>query len=171
MLYVHMYPGISAMEIKNPPEVWKPTMEKARAIRSSSGARSAAAASSRSAASAARRLSFTGPGHNFWREFLQEDVKREIQQVGKPCWFGMMFFFQVFFGANMGKPLTPFFWGGNLTFWGTLVLDGFGRFFCGGLLCWSQAGRIKWVERAGKRRTHCTFVALGRGKETVWPYL
>lgn len=61
--------------------VWKPTMEKARAIRSSSGARSAAAASSRSAASAARRLSFTGPGHNFWREFLQEDVKREIQQV------------------------------------------------------------------------------------------
>lgn len=65
-----MYPGISAMEIKKPPEVWKPTMEKAREIRSSR--------------SAARRLSFTGPGHNFWREFLQEEVKREIEQVGKP---------------------------------------------------------------------------------------
>eukprot|EP00435_Cladocopium_sp_Y103_P048159 s2176_g14.t1 len=48
--------------------VWKPTMEKAREIRIRS-------------AGAARRLSFTGPGHNFWREFLQEDVKREIQQV------------------------------------------------------------------------------------------
>ena len=123
MLYVHMYPGISAMEIKNPPEVWKPTMEKARAIRSSSGARSAAAASSRSAASAARRLSFTGPGHNFWREFLQEDVKREIQQVGKPCWFGMMFFFQFFFGENMGKPL------GELDILGNIGFGWFWEFF------------------------------------------
>ena len=141
MLYVHMYPGISAMEIKNPPEVWKPTMEKARAIRSSSGARSAAAASSRSAASAARRLSFTGPGHNFWCEFLQEDVKREIQQVGKPCWFGMMFFFFNFF---LGKT-----WGnrwGNLTFWGTLVLDGFGSFFLWGaaMLITSWSYQMSW---------------------------
>ena len=127
MLYVHMYPGISAMEIKNPPEVWKPTMEKARAIRSSSGARSAAAASSRSAASAARRLSFTGPGHNFWREFLQEDVKREIQQVGKPCWFGMMFFFSIFFWGKHGETAGGTWHFGEHWFW--MVL---GVFFVGG---------------------------------------
>lgn len=146
MLYVHMYPGISAMEIKNPPEVWKPTMEKARAIRSSSGARSAAAASSRSAASAARRLSFTGPGHNFWREFLQEDVKREIQQVGKPCWFGMMFFFSSFFWGKHGETANPIFFWGELDILGNIGFGWFWEIFLWGaaMLITSWSYQMSW---------------------------
>ena len=44
-------------------------------------------------------------------------------------------FFSSFFWGKHGETANPIFFGGNLTFWGTLVLDGFGRFFCGGLLC------------------------------------
>ena len=41
--------------------VWMPTMEKAKAIH--------------------RRLSFTGPSRNWWREFVTPEVQREIQRV------------------------------------------------------------------------------------------
>ena len=141
MLYIHMYPGISAIEIKKLPEVWKPTMEKAREIRSSSR-------------SAARRLSFTGPGHNFWREFLQEEVKREIEQVGKPWWFGIFrdisgwcfFFFQVFFwGKTWGNRWPHFFLGGELDILGNIGFGWFWDFFGGAaILITSWSYQMSW---------------------------
>lgn len=51
--------------------VWKPVMEKAREIHPLVGP------------GAPRRLSFNGPGHNWWREFLHEDVRKEIVKVNR----------------------------------------------------------------------------------------
>ncbi|CAE7193061.1 unnamed protein product [Symbiodinium pilosum] len=53
--------------------VWRPVMEKARQIRPRSG----------SSVEGHRRLSFNGPSSNFWREFLHEDVRKEILEVNR----------------------------------------------------------------------------------------
>lgn len=60
-------------------QVWKPTMEKAREIRPSARMPVPAPPVRR-----ARRLSFTGPGHNFWREFLDKELQKEIQEAELP---------------------------------------------------------------------------------------
>eukprot|EP00931_Biecheleriopsis_adriatica_P091973 TRINITY_DN65815_c0_g1_i1.p1 TRINITY_DN65815_c0_g1~~TRINITY_DN65815_c0_g1_i1.p1 ORF type:complete len:469 (+),score=92.24 TRINITY_DN65815_c0_g1_i1:40-1446(+) len=95
--------------------VWKPTMEKARKIKPFSeyefSARRlrqqqshAGARSHEQGGGLMRRLSFNGPGSNFWREFISPDVRKDIlevnsiddelvrfareiylQQYGKPC--------------------------------------------------------------------------------------
>eukprot|EP00439_Symbiodinium_sp_Y106_P041377 s4608_g5.t1 len=54
--------------------VWRPVMEKARQIRPSGSATSV---------EGQRRLSFNGPGSNFWREFLHDDVRKEILVVNR----------------------------------------------------------------------------------------
>ncbi|OLP88769.1 hypothetical protein AK812_SmicGene29847 [Symbiodinium microadriaticum] len=54
--------------------VWRPVMEKARQIRPSGSAR---------LFEGQRRLSFNGPGSNFWREFLHDDVRKEILAVNR----------------------------------------------------------------------------------------
>ena len=126
MLRYHMSQTFSR---DSAPKVWKPTMERAREIRSSTQSSGAGGAG-------ARRLSFTGPGHNFWREFLQEDVQREIQQVEifHVDGDGIGSCSSVFFGKHGGNRETEFVdffvgveWG--LNFLGEMS---FGRFFFGG---------------------------------------
>lgn len=88
--------------------VWKHTMEKASKIRPGSSASSNSSSSrrllhqlrglearqtpplpassdagGRASTSASRRLSFNGPGSNFWREFVTPEVRKEILAVNK----------------------------------------------------------------------------------------